>query len=169
MKYVRNLLIVLLALILQSTLFGRYPVAGIRPDLLMLALLVLVNLSGPVEIILYGFLLGFLQDVYTPENLGLNAFTMSVMAYLLDKVKEKLTFEQFPVKIATAFVACLVHDILYFSFYTRLEGVMMAKLLLLESIPGAVYTSLLFVGFLIIWDWLRRGGLIYVLEGLFRE
>lgn len=169
MKYVRNIIVIVLALILQSTIIGRYTIIGIRPDLAMLALLVLVNWSGPVEIILYGFCLGFIQDVYSPENLGMNAFTMSVLAYVLYKVKEKLTFEQVPVKVMTAFAACLVHDLLYFSIHAGFEGQTLLKMFLLETIPGAIYTSLLFVGFIIIWEWIRRGGLIYVLEGLFRE
>ncbi len=116
MKIIRNILIIALALLLQSTLFGRFSVWGIRPDLTMLVLILLVIDSGPVESVLYGFFIGFIQDVYTPEFLGFNSFTMSLMAFLLDNIKERLTVENYSVKALVTFTACTVHDIISLSF-----------------------------------------------------
>ena len=59
MKIVRNVLIIALALLLQSTLFGRFTIWGVKPDLAMLVLIFLVSSSGQVESVLYGFFIGF--------------------------------------------------------------------------------------------------------------
>lgn len=152
MKYIRNILVITLALLLQSTLFGRYGIGGVTPDLALLALLVLVTFSGPVESIVYGFLLGFFQDVYSPEFLGVNALTMSMTAYLLDNIKERLTIEQYQVKFLVSLVVCLIHDLMYLSFYTVFDGSLMMSIFLRESLLGAVYTSGLFLLFILVWE-----------------
>ncbi|HUT63088.1 MAG TPA: rod shape-determining protein MreD, partial [Anaerolineae bacterium] len=87
MKIIRNILLIALALLLQSVLIGRLDMYGIRPDLSMIVLIFLANESRPVEIIIYGFFIGFIQDVYTPEYLGYNAFSMSLIAYFLSMMK----------------------------------------------------------------------------------
>ena len=168
MRIIRNILIIALALLLQSTLFGRFSVWGIRPDLTMLALILLVIDSGPVESVLYGFFIGFIQDVYTPEFLGFNSFTMSLIAFLLDNIKERLTVENYSVKAVVTFTACIVHDIIFLSFYTKFDGSMMVSLFVRVSIPGAVYTSVILVLFIIVWEWALSGGFYFVIQGLFR-
>ena len=167
MKIIRNILIIALALLLQSTLFGRYSIWGIKPDLAMLMLIVLVNNSGPVEIVLYGFLIGFIQDVYTPEFLGINAFTMSLMGFTMDFIKDTLTVENYFVKAFVTFGACVVHDFIYLSLYTKFNYYMVMNFLFKESLLGAVYTSVLLLIFVIIWEWMISGGFHFVIYGFF--
>jgi len=122
-----------------------------------------------VESIVYGFIIGFLQDVYSPEFLGVNALTMSLMAAMLDVLKERLSLDLYTVRAAVSFGVCLLHDLIYLSFYTKFDGALMTSIFLRESLPGAVYTSVLFMLFMLLWEWMRNGGLRYVLEGFFRE
>jgi rod shape-determining protein MreD len=167
MIIVRNILFIALALLLQSTVLGRFSILGVRPDIAMLALMVLVNSSGSAGSIVYGFCIGFIQDVYSPEFLGANAFTMSLMGCILDYIKESLTIENISVKACVMFTACIVHDIVYVSFYTRFDFAMMKQLLIMESILSAVYTSSLLVLILLCWEWIIGGGFSYVVHGLF--
>ena len=104
MKTLRNILFIAFALLMQSTLIGRIEIFGTRPDLALLVLIFIANQSNPVECILYGFFIGFLQDVYTPEYLGYNAFTMSLIAFLLGVLKESLTVENYSVRLFTTFM-----------------------------------------------------------------
>ncbi len=167
MKIVRNVLIIALALLLQSTLFGRFSIWGVKPDLAMLVLIFLVSSSGQVESVLYGFFIGFLQDVYSPEFLGINSFTMSLMGFFLDISKERLTVENYSVKAVVAFTVCIVHDIIFLSFYTKFDSFIMLKLFIRESLLGAVYTSFLLVIIIMVWERAIRGGFDFVTQGLF--
>ena len=164
MKIIRNILLVALALLLQSILVGRFDIYGIRPDLAMIVLIFLVNESSPVEIIIYGFLIGFLQDVYSPEYLGYNAFSMSLMAYFLNIMKERLTVENYSVKLVSTLIACLMHDGFYLSLYTQFDLSIISALFVRESIPGAVFTSILAIILVRVWEWAQYGGLILVLR-----
>ena len=116
---------------------------------------------------LYGFFIGFLQDVYSPEFLGANAFTMSLMGFLLDFGKERLTVEKYFVKAAVTFSVCILHDIIFLSLYTKFNGYIILNLFIKESLLGAVYTSLLLVIIVMVWEWTTRGGFGYVIQGFF--
>ena len=165
MDKVRNILIIIVALLVQSTLFGRMDIFGVRPDLAMLVLILIAGKVEPAESILYGFFIGFIQDVYTPEFLGFNAFTMSLMGFSLGIVKETLTVENYSVKTLLTLVACIVHDLLYLSLYTTFDFSLLLKLFVKNSLPGALYTSILAFLFIAAYEWAVGGGL----KGVIRE
>ncbi|MFC1694065.1 rod shape-determining protein MreD [Candidatus Latescibacterota bacterium] len=166
MRIIRNILVIALAFLMQSIFFGRFTFFGVRPDLAMIVLIFLSHESNSVEIVLYGFFIGFFQDVYTPEYLGFNMLTMSFMAYLLDVAKEMLTVENYKIKMLVAFFACLVHDLIYLSLYTQFDYTVLTRLFLRSSLPGAIYTAILAVIFMRAWDWAVKGGLFIVVKEL---
>ena len=167
MKTFRNILLIVLALLVQSSLSGKLDIYGVRPDFALLVLIFLTYESSPVSAILYGFFIGFFQDVYSPEYLGYNTFTMSLMAFFLGIVKERLTVEDYSVKLFSTLIICLVHDGLYLSLYTKFDLSILVPLFVRESLPGAVYTSVLAVLFLRAWEYVQSGGLAVVIQGLF--
>ncbi len=167
MKTLRNILLIVLALLVQSSLPGKLGIYGVQPDLALLVLIFLSNGSSPATVIFYGFFIGFLQDVYTPEYLGYNAFTMSLMAFLLSIMKERLTVENYSVKFLSTFIICLVHDGLYLSLYTQFDLSILMSLFIRESVATAVYTSVLAVMFIRAWEWAQSGGLVFVIQKLF--
>ena len=164
MDKVRNILLIIVALLVQSTLFGRMDIFGARPDLAMLVLIFIAGSTEPAESILYGFLIGFIQDVYTPEFLGFNSFTMSLMGFALGIVKETLTVENYSVKTLLTLVACMVHDLLYLSLYTSFDFSLLVKLFVKNSLPGALYTSIIAFLFVAAYGWVVGGGLKIVRE-----
>ncbi|MFA6473144.1 MAG: rod shape-determining protein MreD [Candidatus Latescibacterota bacterium] len=165
MVIVRNILIIIIVLLVQSTVFGRIDVVGVRPDLAMLILIFIAAGAEPAESILYGFFIGFVQDIYTPEYLGFNALTMSLIGFSLGIVKETLTVENYLVKTLVTFVACIFHDLLYLSLYTVFDFSLLLKLLLKNSLPGALYTSILAFLSIVVYKWVTGGGL----KGVVRE
>ena len=167
-KTIRNILIIALALLLQSVLFGRYAIWGVKPDFAMLLLIFLVSDSDEaVSGILYGFIIGFICDMYSPDFLGANSFTMSLMGFFLGLIRERLTVEHYSVKAFVTFIACLVHDVIFLSFYTKFNHSMMLNLFIRESISGAVYTSVILVIMFILWEWIISGGVYFVARELF--
>ncbi len=164
MNILRNVLLIILALLVQSTVYGRMDLFGIRPDLGMLVLIFVASGSETAECALYGFLAGFLQDVYTPEYLGYNSFAMTLLGFFLGILRETLTVENYGVKVLVTFLACLVHDIIYLSFYTALDFSLFWRLFLKGSVAGALYTSVLAVLFISAYEWTTGGGLRVVLR-----
>ncbi len=166
MTTTRNVLLIILALLLQSTVFGRYDILGARPDFGMIALILLAGSVSGTECIIYGFFMGFVQDVYTPEYLGYNTFTMSIMGFALGILRETITVENALVRIAVTMVACLVHDILYLSFYTVFDFSLLFRILLLEGVGGAVYSTFVALVLITGYQWYAGGGINHVLREL---
>jgi rod shape-determining protein MreD len=166
MTILRNVLIIALALLLQSTVFGRIHFLNIRPDFGMLALMYIVGNASTAECTLYGFLIGFLQDVYTPEYLGYNAFTMSILGFLLGILKETMTVEHYGLKTLATFAACLLHDLIYLGFYTGLDFSFYTRLFIIGSLAGALYTAALAFIFIAVYEWSVGGGLRIAVRGL---
>jgi len=162
MKPIRNILLIALALLIQSTFFGKLDLFGVRPDLALIVMIFLAGESRASELILYGFLIGFLQDVYSPEYLGYNAFSMSLTAFFLDLIKERLTVENYTVRLFTTLVACLLHDAVYLALVTSFETATLVSLFFRESFPGAIYTAVLAVFIVTVWKWAQAGGLFDV-------
>ena len=164
MTPVRNVFLIVLALLVQSTVFGRFDIFGARPDFGMLVLIFIAGGVSGEAAVLYGFFIGFMQDVYTPEFLGSNAFTMSLMGFFLGILRETITVEHVAVSISITAVACLVHDIMYLSFYTVFEFPLIFRLFVRESIGGAVYTSVLALVLVSGSRWIAGGGFKSVLR-----
>jgi rod shape-determining protein MreD len=165
MVIVRNILAIIIVLLVQSTVFGRMNIYGVRPDLPLLILIFIAGTAQPAESIIYGFFIGFVQDVYTPEFLGFNSLTMSIMGFSLGVMKETLTVENYSVKTLLTFVVCVVHDLFYLSFYTAFDFSLLVKLFLKNSLPGALYTSILAFLSIVVYEWTTGGGL----KGVIRE
>ncbi|MFC1607073.1 rod shape-determining protein MreD [Candidatus Latescibacterota bacterium] len=166
MKYIRNLLLISLALLVQSTLLGRFDIYGVRPDLALLVLLFIMKSSDPTESIIYGFLIGFLQDVYTPEYLGFNALTMSVLAFIMGFVRERVTVEKGLVHFLVTFLACILHDSIFLTLYTHFNFTHLGTLFLTVALPGAAYTTFLSLITVMLWDRAENGGLSLVVRQL---
>ncbi len=166
MSVVRNILLIALALLLQSTVGLRIAIMGVRPDLAFLMLLLIAERSTTVQAVCYGFFIGFLQDIYSPEYLGYNSFAMSLAGYLLGEMKERFAVEHTAVKITAILVTLLVHDVVYLAFNTSFAFGPALNVFIRQSLPGAVYTALAGVVAVKVWKWLEQGGLFVVVREL---
>ena len=128
--------------------------------------MLLASRGNAVTSIMYGFLIGFLQDVYSPEFLGANAFAMSLMGFILGEFRERFAVEHAGVKFVLTFVAILVHDSVYLSLYSGFAFSVAWTMFVRTSLSGALYTAVIGVVLVGIWQWLERGGLFSVVREL---
>lgn len=73
--------VVITALLLQSTIFSDLRLLGVRPELLYLVTIVLALLEGPNEGSIVGFASGFAQDLLLNEPKGITALTLTLLGY----------------------------------------------------------------------------------------
>ena len=73
--------VVITALLLQSTVFGRLRLLGVRPELLYLVTISIALLEGPNEGATVGFVSGLAQDFLMNEPKGLTALTLTLLGY----------------------------------------------------------------------------------------
>jgi len=73
--------IVITALLLQSTVFSQLRLLDVRPELLYLVTISIALLEGPNEGATVGFVSGLAQDFLMNEPKGLTALTLTLLGY----------------------------------------------------------------------------------------
>lgn len=137
--------------LLQSTVIPRMAIGGIQPDL-FLVLVFGLSLSTGVEVATAaGFLIGLYQDALSGAPLGLNAFTLSLIGFLVSRLSRLLKTAQTPTRLGLLFLAGVISGLttlLVLRFFQVFRP--LTSTILWTVLPGAFYTSLLGAGLLAI-------------------
>jgi rod shape-determining protein MreD len=154
-----SILVGFLSLGLQATLVPHWSIAGIRPDLPLVAVVLLAYARGATTGTLAGFCIGLAQDLTNPTLLGLNALVKSLLGYAAGTLRVQLDATSLPMRAAVLFVSVLAHDLVYLTISTRLALSELLLGLLTRSLPTAVYTALVGMWAFAALGWLAgRGG-----------
>ena len=143
------LIILLLLIPLQASLFGPLSLGGITPDLGMAVLYCIGLLSGPVETAFAGIAIGLLQDVGSASLLGFSGLTRGIVGLVAGFLGRRMLDIQSPSNVmflvvfslAEAFLAAVFLDITY-------GTVPLAGLFFGRMIPRAMTTALVGYGLL---------------------
>ncbi|PWB80669.1 MAG: rod shape-determining protein MreD [Candidatus Methylomirabilota bacterium] len=135
--------------LLQAIVIPRLAVGGIQPDLF---LILLVGLSLSVEPELAaaaGFLIGLYQDSLSGAPLGLNAFALSLIGFLVSRLSQQVKTTEFTGRFTLLCLAGLLSGLitlLLLRFFYAPRP--FASALLWTALPGALYTAILGTGIL---------------------
>ena len=80
--------VVVTALLLQSTVFAKLRLFGIRPELLYFVTIAIALLEGPNEGATVGFASGLAQDFLMNEPKGLTALTLTLLGYAVGMFRQ---------------------------------------------------------------------------------
>ncbi|MCD5390284.1 rod shape-determining protein MreD [candidate division NPL-UPA2 bacterium] len=117
-------LLLIIASVLQTTLLSPEQLHGVRPDLILL-LAIFAGLypvrdrrsygvyQGEIKGGLVGFLGGLLLDCFSAGLLGMGALCKTVAGALAGLLGNKLYRERTLVQLTVAFLAVIVHELLY--------------------------------------------------------
>jgi len=145
MKILLKGTIIVVALLIQLTLINLIAILGLKPDLLMVVVVVFSLLKGEKDGSISGFASGLLQDIFSTGLLGINAFTKTVIGFTCGILKEKIFYEHilFLIPVIT-FIAAFTQSILIF-LLLRAFGIEYSLTWSLKQValPEALYSSLL--------------------------
>ena len=133
----------LLFVLLQMLVAPRISIGEIGPDF-MLLLVVYISLQKKTEYAtIAGFSIGFFQDLFNPELLGLNALTKAIVGYGVSAISTKTEPDSAPVLFAIITAVAVINDFVYLLFFTGLDLGRFFILLGTVSVPSALYTALM--------------------------
>lgn len=128
-------------ILFQSFFSGAVAIMGVKFDL-SIVLLVYVALSrGPAFGVTFGFLIGLLLDVFTPQTLGWGALVKCLIGFSVGSFKDSLFLDSLLSRGGMVFFALVVNDVLYYVFTTGINGSTL-RILTHDSLPSALYTSI---------------------------
>ncbi|MFH1755168.1 MAG: rod shape-determining protein MreD [Candidatus Latescibacterota bacterium] len=142
MRIIFLIVVTFVFLLLQVLALGNLSIGEISPDFALLLSAFLALYRGPVQGSILAFLIGFIQDVFNPALLGLNALTKTLIGFGFGHVGQKAVPERAIFFAAIFFIAALGHDILYLLFFTGLHFGRFFVLLFTVAVPSAVYTAI---------------------------
>ena len=143
MKIIFLAIIAFIFLLLQVLALGPLSIGEISPDFTLLLCAFLALYRGPVQGSIFGFIIGFIQDLFNPTMLGLNAFTKTLVGFAGGHVGQKAFPENAIFFAAIFFIAALGHDIVYLLFFTGLHLGRFFVILFTVALPSAVYTAII--------------------------
>jgi rod shape-determining protein MreD len=148
-KYLKIVMIVYAALLLQVTVFPEFLADPFKPNLLIIVVAWLSFREGGVQGVLLSFLLGLIADCFSGHYLGLNAFSFLIIHLVMRKVSGRLYTDSLYLMVLVVFLATLLNGInhlLLLFLFSLAEGIYATLLagLLPQALVNALATSLLF-------------------------
>lgn len=144
MRFPVFLLLVGVALILQTTMLETVAVSGVKPDLVMLLVVLNGFLLGTREGAFLGFAGGIVADLFSGSYIGLNALSKMVGGYLAGAAGERLYRENIPVATGVTFFSTSAGLAVNYLLLLYLNiHVSPLSALLRVVLPTAAYTAVL--------------------------
>jgi rod shape-determining protein MreD len=139
-KILYTAFLLFILVVFQSFFSEVVAIKGIRLDLAIFVLVYVGLTKGPAQGVIFGFLIGLLFDVFTPERLGLGSLIKSLVGFTVGNFKDNLFLESSYSKGAIVFLSVLLNDLLY---HLLSDGVTLFTFhtILYYSLPSALYTS----------------------------
>jgi rod shape-determining protein MreD len=83
--------VIVTALLLQTTVFPELTLVGMKPELLYLVTVVFAALRGPAEGAVVGFVGGLAQDFMLNSPKGITALTLTLLGYTVGLARQYIT------------------------------------------------------------------------------
>ncbi len=152
MNFLKSLGLLVFALIIQQTLIRLISFGAIKPDLVMVVLVVISLRYGSLVGLFCGLTIGLIQDVYAIEALGANALAKCLIGYFTGLLDEKVIKIMPATKVVLLGMAFLFHDIIY-GLAAGFHGAAFWDALLRKTFPSGLYTLL--IGALVFYFWVK--------------
>jgi len=141
MSALASILLVYGALALQATLIPALGIAGIRPDLPLVAVTLVALSRGAATGTITGFLVGLAQDLGNPGFLGLNALAKCLVGHTVGTLRGRFDAGTALSHALVLGAATVAHDLVYLTIHRRLVLSEIFLALGTHTLPTALYTA----------------------------
>ena len=142
MRWFYIILVILAFLLMQVVLADRIALGPIAPDFMVLAVAFYALYRGAVQAAIFGFAVGFLQDLANPELLGLNALTKTILGFTVGKIGSKMVPDNIPFLFVLFMSVAFGHDFIYLVFYHWPRVGSSLATIFGVALPSAAYTAI---------------------------
>lgn len=140
-QFLRTAIVGIVALTLQISFIPMIEIGAWRPDLIILVVIFIGLRYGATQGILAGFILGVLQDSFSPHPVGISAFADTVTGFLAGQVRQlKLAYN---IRILAVIILILIQTSLFFLIYQLQTDVSYLYLVATRVFPNTLYTFLI--------------------------
>lgn len=116
MRYLTLTILILSGLILQSTVFSHLTLAGAKPDIVLIFIILYAIIYGSKEGALAGIIGGLLQDLIFGQYLGINILTKLTVGYMFGLLERKIYKENLLIPVIVVVLGTLSNEALLYLF-----------------------------------------------------
>lgn len=152
--------LILAGLAIETSVTFHLTAFGIRPNLLLALVYYFARYQGAVPGAVLGFMVGVLEDLSVPDDLGLHALAKCLLGFFTGKLwaEQRLFKDNLRAQTVTLLAASLLHDLVVLVFAAGGHPGRFLSLYLRLGIPTGIYTAVLFPLLVSAWSWLREKG-----------
>jgi rod shape-determining protein MreD len=130
-RFIKGVLLVLLAIMLESSVLPKYIISTFKPDLLLIFMIYLA-LRSQIKISLpaaYG--LGLLKDCLSGLYLGLNAITFLIIYLVIKALSDRLYVQSsllFVITVSISTISAMLINLLLLVIFSQADGLLPSML-----------------------------------------
>ncbi len=124
------ILLIFITIILKTTILSNVEFRGVKPDILLILVVIFSNFSGSLKGELLGFFSGLVEDLLSMSPLGFNAFINAFIGFLSGITVGKIFLNPILITVFLVFFGTLFKSVLSFILLT----------LFVAEKAGTVYT-----------------------------
>ncbi len=138
------LVIIILALVIQTTIFTSLSFFVVVPDLILVLVVLFSLINGPNFGIKFGFISGLALDLMVGELIGLNALTKMMIGLIVGLLALRFYKENYVIPFVSVVFATIADQLLY-ALGMAIFGVQFSLLTLTEQmlLPLVLYNGIL--------------------------
>jgi len=144
MKQIASAFFIIIAFLLQSSIFSRFTIGGIIPNLMVVVVASIGFLVGRKYGMITGFISGIILDVFFGSVIGLYALILMYVGYINGKFKKILYSGDFKLPLGLIIVSDIAYGHLCYLFLFLLKGDL-GYLYYLKAVimPETIYTTVI--------------------------
>lgn len=121
-RIISGLFLTIICFLLQSTLFARYSVGGIVPNLIIIVTACQGFMFGDKQGAVIGFLCGLLADIFFGDIIGIYAFIYMIIGFLNGKFNNIFYPEDIKLPLGLIISSDFLYGIICYVFFFLLRG-----------------------------------------------
>jgi len=115
---ITGVILIFLTIILQTTILAKFTFKGIKPDYVLIMIILLSNYTGSIKGQLLGFTSGLVEDFLSLSPLGFNSLVNTVIGYLAGITSGKIFLDPILVPVVFIFIGTLLKSFLSFLIFS---------------------------------------------------
>ncbi len=138
-----KIIVLLLAVLAQTTIAPKLMIAGATPNISLLVIIFIAFKTPLNEIFHYAFWSGLALDAFSINDFGASALCFSITAFLAHQIHEKLFVNDVLSRILLVVFCVAVNSILFFLIINRNYLYEYPRSLFFYGIPSILYSAIL--------------------------
>lgn len=130
--------------LLQATVLNYVNIFNVKPDLLLISVIIASLFFEPVWAIFLSLFAGILKDIFSVNAFGLNSLLFFLWSFLIIKLSRKIIFDSNYIRLALIFVVAILNNIIVRLTFLFLGNFISLGLFLRVTFIESLYTALIF-------------------------